>query len=321
MSDLMEKETPGVARSVIALEVAPGKTTEFAAFEGRMTAACQAFPGFLSIEIARPDAGVQDQWISRISFDSLERLTAWLESDTRHQLLREEASLALKRSEEMLVAAPEPAQEGVTVILHTRPCPGSEAEYERWQSGINAAAATFPGFQQARVFPPRPPSQPDWGIVYAFDTQDNLQRWLDSDARRERLERGQALFEQTSERHLAGGFGNWFVPGEGSPHATFPPGWKQVLTVLLALYPTVMLITLGLVPPLKRVFPQPIWMFISNLVSVAFLQYVAMNVVKRALRFWLLPDLAARDRANLVGLAIVFGAYAFFIIVFMGVVR
>jgi antibiotic biosynthesis monooxygenase (ABM) superfamily enzyme len=146
MSDSMERETAGVARSVMTLEVAPGMTAEFAAFERRVMAACQAFPGFLSIEIARPDAGVQD-------------------------------------------------------------------------------------------------------------------------------------------------------------------------------HPTVMLITLWLVPPLKRRFPQPVWMFISNLVSVAFLQYVAIDVVKRALRFWLRPDVPARPRANRVGLAIVVGAYALFIAVFMGIVR
>ncbi len=56
MSDSMERKTAGVARFAMTLEIAPGMTTDLAAFEGRMMAECLAFPGFLSIEIARPDA-------------------------------------------------------------------------------------------------------------------------------------------------------------------------------------------------------------------------------------------------------------------------
>ena len=45
------------AQALITLAVAPGKEAEFHALEGRFDAACQAFPGFLSIERVVPVAG------------------------------------------------------------------------------------------------------------------------------------------------------------------------------------------------------------------------------------------------------------------------
>src|SRR5947208_8396992 len=197
-------------------------------------------------------------------------------------------------------AAPGPAPSGVTVLLHTRPRAGKEQAYARWQADINAAAATFAGFQEARVFPAQPPYQPEWAVAYSFDTPARLRAWLDSTARHEWLEKGQPLFEQTGEGRLAGGFGSWFAPAQDGEPAAVPPGWKQVMTVLLALYPTVMLLSILLSPRL-RALPVAAAMFIGNLASVAFLQYVAMGPVNRVLRFWLFPDPEKRARANVIG--------------------
>ena len=99
-----------------------------------------------------------------------------------------------------------------------------------------------------------------------------------------------------------------------------PPGWKQVMTVVLALYPTVMLLSLFLSPRLSRL-PLAAAMFIGNLASVAFLQYVAMKPANRALRFWLLPDPATRARANALGTLLVLACYAAFIAIFISVTR
>src|SRR5207248_1164579 len=216
---------------------------------------------------------------------------------------------------------PGPAPSGVTVLLHTRPRAGKEQAYARWQAGINAAAATFAGFQEARVFPAQPPYQPDWAVAYSFDTPARLRAWLDSAARREWLEKGEPLFEQTGERRLAGGFGSWFAPVQDAGPAAVPPGWKQVMTVLLALYPTVMLIGILIEPSLARILPKPAWMFITNLISVGFLQYLAMKVVNRLFRFWLVPGPAPRARANVIGTLIVLTCYAVSIAIFLAVAR
>src|SRR5437016_5907905 len=156
MTDAAISEAPGIAQALITLNVAPGNDAEFRLLEGRLGAACQAFPGFLASELVRPVEGIQDHWAVRVRFDSPER----------------------------------------------------------------------------------------------------LQAWLDSAARREWLEKGEPLFEQTGERRLAGGFGSWFGPVQDAGPAAVPPGWKQVMTVLLALYPTVMLIGILIEPSLARILPK-----------------------------------------------------------------
>jgi antibiotic biosynthesis monooxygenase (ABM) superfamily enzyme len=318
MTDTARSDDAGTAQAVITLKVAPGSEAEFRALEGRLGAACQSFPGFLTSEIVQPVAGVQEHWALRVRFASPERLQAWLDSDTRRQLLEEMAPLLLDQQEEKTVVEARAAPGGVTVLLHTRPRAGKEAEYSRWQAEINAAAAALPGFQEARVFPAQPPYQPEWAVAYSFDTQRHLQDWLDSSARRDWLQRGEPLFEQTGERRLAGGFGSWFAPKGGDGPIALPPGWKQVMVVLLALYPTAMLLSMFLGPQIKSL-PMPAAMFISNLASCVLLQYFVTNMVSRPLHFWLMPDPAARPRTDLLGTGIVLVCYAVLVAVFLAV--
>src|SRR5207248_1651553 len=126
---------------------------------------------------------------------------------------------------------------GAQAIITLKVAPGSEAEFRDLEGRLGAACQGFPGFlasemiqpvagvQEARIFPARPPYQPEWATAYSFDTQAHLQNWLDSPVRREWLEKGGPLFEQTAERRLAGGFGNWFAAAEGGEPAAVPPGW------------------------------------------------------------------------------------------------
>ena len=85
------------------------------------------------------------------------------------------------------------------------------------------------------------------------------------------------------------------------------PGWKMVLTVLLGLYPTVMLITLVIVPRLG-VLPFSLTMLIGNVISVVALQWLLMPPLNRILDFWLKPAVLIGGRGNLVGTLGVLGA-------------
>lgn len=318
MNDLTRASDTGPVQAVITLKVVPEREAEFRALEGRLGAACLTFPGFLASELRTPVPSVQEHWVSRFSFDTPEHLKGWLDSEIRHRLLEEMSPLLLEGWEESVVPAVRPAGDGVTVFLHLRPRPGREREYARWQEGINAAAAQYPGFQEARVFPPQPPYQPEWGTVYAFDNSAHLRAWLESDTRREWLERGKPLFDQTSEQHLAGGFGAWFTPAHGGRLA-LPPGWKQVMAVLLVLYPMVMVLGATVEVPLRRLYPKPIWMFATNVLSAILLQYVLMNLVNWGLRSWLVPDSAKRARIDVIGVVVVLACYVLLIGVFLAV--
>ncbi|WP_406730554.1 hypothetical protein [Streptomyces sp. NBC_01794] len=66
-----------------------------------------------------------------------------------------------------------------TAIIGRKVLPGLEREYETWQEDVNAAAADYAGYLGAEISPPTP-RQPDWVVVYRFDSIAHLQVWINS---------------------------------------------------------------------------------------------------------------------------------------------
>lgn len=77
---------------VVSHRVDPACVDEFLAWQRKMTDAERDFDGFKGSEIFRPVPGVQDEWTAVYRFDTGEHLEAWLDSETRHQLLEEGAA-------------------------------------------------------------------------------------------------------------------------------------------------------------------------------------------------------------------------------------
>ncbi|MFB7241052.1 antibiotic biosynthesis monooxygenase [Streptomyces populi] len=81
-----------------------------------------------------------------------------------------------------------------TAIIGQKVLPGKEREYESWQEGLNAAAAGYPGFLGAEISAPTP-LQPDWVVVYRFDSVAHLQAWINSGTRQTHLDAGAQYFD------------------------------------------------------------------------------------------------------------------------------
>ncbi|MFB6931814.1 antibiotic biosynthesis monooxygenase [Streptomyces chartreusis] len=81
-----------------------------------------------------------------------------------------------------------------TAIIGQKVLPGMEEEYESWQGDLNAAAAYYPGFLGAEISPPTP-LQPDWVVVYRFDSVAHLQAWINSGTRQTYLDVGSKYFD------------------------------------------------------------------------------------------------------------------------------
>ncbi|MFI2643901.1 antibiotic biosynthesis monooxygenase [Streptomyces sp. NPDC018610] len=81
-----------------------------------------------------------------------------------------------------------------TAIIGQKVLPGWEREYESWQEDLNAAAAYYPGFLGAEISPPTP-VQPDWIVVYRFDSVAHLQAWINSGTRQTYLDVGAGYFD------------------------------------------------------------------------------------------------------------------------------
>ena len=98
----------------------------------------------------------------------------------------------------------EPTDAAATVIIGERVHPGSEQEYIAWQHEMNEAASHYPGFIGAEVTPPTA-VQPDWLVVYRFDSIANLQAWMNSATRQEKLTVGIHLVDGPATQQVVGG--------------------------------------------------------------------------------------------------------------------
>ena len=89
----------------------------------------------------------------------------------------------------------------------------------------------------------------------------------------------------------------------------------MALPVVLALYPTVMLISLVIMPSLSRL-PLAVNMLIGSMISVSALHWILMPRLNRGLAFRLKPAALIDRRSNLVGTLIVAGKILCMVLMF-----
>lgn len=300
----------GAATVVISLRVREGREGEYEDWQTKIDAVAETFAGFEGSEVLRPRAGVQDDWVVVYRFDSAATLTDWMRSEARSELL-EQAAPYLQRRSEHIVATPGGSARPVTVVVSQRVDPAHDTEYEAWQRGITTAASKFAGFLGSETFEPVAGVQDEWVVVFRFASPSTLQRWLDSDVRQRWLDKSRRWVRDVEIQTVGGGLGGWFPIAATSPSAA--PPWKQAMTVLLVLYPTVMLLNLSLVPRLASFTSASATVFASNLASVAILTWLAMPSVTRWLAPWLT---SANAKTSLTGAGLIAAAYAAMVVGF-----
>jgi uncharacterized protein len=182
----------------------------------------------------------------------------------------------------------QPADAGLTAIIVSHPVdPADTEEFLAWQDRVTRAERRFPGFRGSELYRPVPGVQDEWTALYRYDSDAHASAWLESDERRELLREGERFREFRLHR-ISSPFGSWFAPPDRDEARPGPPNWKTGLSVLVALYPTVVLLTLAL----AEIWPDgPLWatLLVGNICSVSLLTWLVMPLVTRALRFWLAP--------------------------------
>ena len=97
-----------------------------------------------------------------------------------------------------------PTDTAATVIIGQRIRAGSELEFEAWQEDMNREASKYPGFLGAEINPPTG-VQPEWVVVYRFDSIAHVQAWINSATRQDRLAAGQRYFDGPGTQQVLGG--------------------------------------------------------------------------------------------------------------------
>jgi hypothetical protein len=201
------------------------------------------------------------------------------------------------------------ARDVVSVVVSHVIVPQDEAAFLDWQHRMIEAERAAPGHVSSELLHPVPGVQEEWVAVTRFAGEPALEAWLGSAGRRRLLDDGERFRDFRLQR-VGSSFGSWFAADAGPDGG--PASWKTALSVLVGLYPTVVLLTLGI----SALWPTgPLWasLLVGNVASVGLLTWVVMPVVTRALRFWLEPERGSRQpRTDVLGTvaSLVFLAFA-----------
>jgi len=203
----------------------------------------------------------------------------------------------------------------VSAVISTRVLPGKELEYRAWERKIAAAQTKAPGLQGYRFEPPVPGVQDDFVAILRFDSEANMQAWLDSPERKKLIEEAAPLTEEFHTRMARTGFEQWFRDESGAPSSASV--WKMDMIVLLLLYPIVFLWGVVVGTPLlanKLNMPFAIALFVGNIFSVGMTGFMVPWVANR-MGWWLNPTRNV-VRANLLGAGLICAIYATCVLVF-----
>ena len=276
MTDRSATPTVIVARSARA-----GQEGAFASWLNDLVDESSKAPGFIGADIQQPRPDRPREWITVYRFETPESLERWLESPRRQALIARGARLAEGPAREQVVVL-ERNLDPVTAIISVRVDPDHVDGYLELYHQIDDAMSRAPGFVRTELFEPVPGTQDDHVVVFTFDGRDHLDAWLTSPERRAIIDRMQPFIETPHLINVVGGFGGWFDLGGASE----PKKWKQAAVVLLALYPTVLAITLVD----NWILPDPplaVDILIGNIIGVIVLTWLLMPPLTRALSRWL----------------------------------
>jgi uncharacterized protein len=176
----------------------------------------------------------------------------------------------------------------VTVIVTRRVQHGRAAEFERLMSGMQAAAARFPGHMGGFLIPPDAPEHGCYRTLFAFDNEAHLQAWTLSAERNEWLGRIANVTHGDAAVRLLSGLETWFALPAARTQAP-PPRWKMALVTWSGIFPLVLLsshtVTLLLGPWLH---PALVVLAATGLI-VAAMTWLVMPTLVRLLAGWLYP--------------------------------
>ena len=186
--------------------------------------------------------------------------------------------------------------------------------FMQWQQRVTATVEQFPGYSGTDIYPPSEKRQ-EWVAVLHFLDDPALQKWLDSSERTDLLKELREKIGEFQLERITGGFAEWFV--EHTPSAQRTPGWKMVMTVVLALYPTVMLLHLAF---------HKLWdslntgmalsMLFGNMMSVSILQWIVMPQLTKIVAPWLNASGMQGRTLTIIGALVIVVLWAISVLIF-----
>ena len=179
--------------------------------------------------------------------------------------------------------------------------------FKRWHSLLEKAARRYPGFVRLDLNSPLfcEDEMIKWYSIIHFDSPEHLNGWMNSDARKRVVAKGQDVFRAYRFKSFTTGLEGWFSQrGLAEENKGLgPPVWKQILAVVFGLYPIVM-IRIKLFPGTGVIgdwSPAGAMLF-ATICTSSILAIAVMPMVTKLMRFWLNPAYQeTKWRADVVG--------------------
>lgn len=299
---------------IFTISVSPRKGCEdtFLEWKKDLNTLITSFSGFISIEFSISPKK-SDEWVITQRFQDKNSLQIW-QGSNEHKLLMNDLHQIAERDEiKRILSKTDDTESGVTEVIVTRINPGKEVEFREWMASIHQVEAKFPGFRGAYVQSPRNGQCNNWITLLQFDTNENLERWLSSEERKNVLKKSEFLVDSLDQHRIISPYAGWFSRVSDSGKA--PPDWKQAMVVLLVLFPIVIL-EIQFLKPFISGLGLSLSTFIGNAVSVAILTWLMMPIAIKGLGWWLSPSGKFVPLKNWIGAFLVLALYAFEVVLF-----
>lgn len=283
----MSNIAPQGAAPVLTFTVVIGRTASPHAtkrrirrwFERLIVRATKA-EGFLRGDIQAAEPHRLDDWIVVYEFASAETLAAWLASPQRAELIALEADLFTGAARQQVLAMASPAT-SVTAVSSFPVRAGEEANFASHYQRLIAVVSGFDGFIRSELIPAVSEVQHESIVVFSFTSRAALDAWLSAEQRNAILADVRPLLTGENTMNVVAGFGGWFNP----PNRT-PKIWKQAALVLIALYPTSLLLSWLRGVALPGV-SFAVAVLVVNIIGVSLLSWILMPPLTQRFNRWL----------------------------------
>lgn len=173
------------------------------------------------------------------------------------------------------------------VVEHTVP-KGKGLSFRWWHHKLTQSARNYPGYLHTDLCSPvRGSQQMKWYSIIHFDTPEHLNQWVKSGDRETMIDSGSQVFSSYRFMSFATGLEGWFSRKSGSEQIGLgPPAWKQNLSVVMGLYPVVMIQSLifGALGIMQG-WSLPSSMIVNNLITSSILTWLVMPFVSKTIGF------------------------------------
>ncbi len=177
----------------------------------------------------------------------------------------------------------------VTVIVTRKAKKERIKEFEEWMDGIVHEAMKFEGHMGTNIIRPSDPfGNPEYVIIFRFNTYENLAKWEHSEIRHQWLKKSRGLTEGKPHVEKQTGLEFWFTPRSGKDSGTTPPPPRYKMAIVTG---GIIFILLNTLLPLIRQLTIDLPLLLSTLVAIVIMvplmTYAVMPSVTRLLRPWL----------------------------------